>query len=131
MRARPAARAPRRAHHVGAALSDALFTLGELRELWLEYTCSSGTIPVAIANLTKLEVAKLHCNSFSGAFPTAALSGLTEQLILDFGRNPLTGEFPVLPRLAKLEKFSCNFCALNSTIPPDVFLAHPALIHTF
>lgn len=90
-----------------------------------------GAIPATISNLTKLEVAKLHCNNFSGVFPTAALAGLTELRVLDFGRNPLTGAFPALPRLSKLEKFSCNFCALSSAIPPDVFLAHPSLVHTF
>jgi hypothetical protein len=108
-----------------------LFQLRKLRELWVEYSCLAGPLPLAFSNLTRLTVAKLHGNFFTGSIPSAAFNVMKDLSWFDVGRNPLSGPFPHLPNCTKLQKFSANFCALTGPIPRDALQNKPDLIHTF
>jgi hypothetical protein len=88
--------------------------LDELQELWLEYSCLSGSIPASIGRLTSLRVLKLHANFLHGNLPVSALDQLTALETFDLGRNPLSGPFPLLPSLTRLQKFRC---ALKLMLP--------------
>ena len=112
-----------------ASLPDSLYNLTNLKELYLEYTCTGGSLSPLFGQLRQLQIAKLHCNHLSGGIPKS-MEELTQLLWWDLGRNPLTGPIPNLSKSTGLQKFSCNFCALTGKVP-DIFGSFPHLIHSF
>lgn len=113
----------------GSALPDGLFSLKQLSDLDLEYTCMGGTLRPEVGRLTSLTSLQLHGNYIGGTIPTE-LGRLTALQILKLGRNPFTGTLPAFRTLPNLVQFNCNFCSLTGTFP-DVFDSMPELEVTY
>ena len=79
-----------------------------------------GTVPVALADLAKLEHLDLAINKLSGPIPVE-LGGLTKLKRLYLWDNDLTGPIPVeLDGLANLESLDLGGNALSGDIPPEL-----------
>mmetsp|Transcript_3110 Transcript_3110/g.3474 ORF Transcript_3110/g.3474 Transcript_3110/m.3474 type:complete len:388 (-) Transcript_3110:261-1424(-) len=110
-------------------LPEELYSLTELQKIDIEYTCAAGPISRSIGGLKNLVEVHFHGNFLNGTIPLE-MNECVELQEFKLGRNPLTGPFPNVPKLHKLTKFNCNFCALTGPIP-DIFGNFPDLVQTF
>ena len=80
----------------------------------------SGTIPLGLSRLTRLESLDLRENEFSGTIPSE-LSRLTRLRDLDLRGNQLSGAIPsALSSLTRLESLDLRENELSGTIPPGL-----------
>jgi hypothetical protein len=81
----------------------------------------SGSIPLTIGNLTKLNYLWLGRNAFTGRIPST-LGNLTNLLALDLSSNKFTGTIPSelfnIPTLSRFFNLSHNY--LEGTIPLEI-----------
>ena len=47
--------------------------------------------------------------------------------VFKLGRNPISGELPLIKTFSKVIQFNCNFCALSGTFPDTIFDYMPSL----
>ncbi|KAK3153894.1 hypothetical protein QOZ80_2BG0182910 [Eleusine coracana subsp. coracana] len=93
-----------------------------LEHLNLSSNQFTGSIPPALANLTRLQSLVLGSNLLVGGVPPAlgAISGLKT---LELGNNPLGGTIPAaLGKLRSLERVNVSLAQLGSTIPTELSL---------
>ena len=80
----------------------------------------SGSIPAALARLTRLELLNLSSNQLSGSIP-AALGELTKLQELDLSSNQLDGSIPAaLGELTNLKGLSLSRNQLGGSIPVEL-----------
>lgn len=82
-----------------------------------------------MGQLTALQNLQVHGNVMTGSIPQE-LGQCTQLQVLKAGRNPFTGTLPTFTGLKKLQKFNCNFCALEGTFP-DTLKYMPELQQAF
>jgi Leucine-rich repeat (LRR) protein len=80
--------------------------LKNLKTLSLASCQLTGTLPLALGQLTMLEELYLYDNEFQGTLPATTLDQMTSLRIVSLAQNALTGTIPELTALTNLQAFS-------------------------
>lgn len=99
-----------------------LFTLTNLRYLYLNQNNFNGTIPPQIAQLVHISELHLDTNSFIGVIPEAIGKLGATLTILNLHGNSLQGDIPwvAISNLTKLQELDLGENSLTGTIPKEI-----------
>jgi len=101
-------------------IPEELGTLPMLQDLILAYNNLTGVIPHSLATSSSLTMLNLTSNSLSGIIPTSLFNGSSELVVIDLGRNLLSGSIPDFYKMATLQIFSLAENNLSGIIPPSL-----------
>lgn len=94
-----------------------LSSLSRLQYLELSNNTMSGEVPTELASLTQLYQLNLMANNFSGTVP-AELASLSRLILLRLATNSLSGTVPSgLASLTQLYWIGLSNCELSGTVP--------------
>jgi len=93
---------------------------GHVHGIYLTENNLNGSIPVALGNLSELEVLWLFDNQLNGSIPPE-LGNLSNLYDLDLGINQLNGSIPPqLGNLSNLQDLDLHWNKLSGSIPPEL-----------
>ncbi|KAF6170053.1 hypothetical protein GIB67_042858 [Kingdonia uniflora] len=105
-----------------------LFSLPELRYVYIENNKLSGPLPINIGKLSGLQALSLEGNRFTGVIPSSILQ-LAQLTQLKLGKNLLSGPIPTgIGRLKNVTFLSLEHNQLSGKIP-DVFSSFSDLMY--